>query len=319
MRMHLSILRRGGVQRRAKALAALCLAGLLLPLVSAFETSWPDTLAWGLDLAVHWQWFFLVGLILALPVLAFGHRRWVMVAALVPLPWLTAMPATVRGTVGGDGLVVAAANVHVDNESPDRLVRWVGATQPDVLAILEISDTFVQRLGLDDAYPHQLVRPRWDPFGIALLSRHPIVRHAVVDGGGATPRIEAVIDWNGTEVTVVAVHPMPPISAADQVRRDQVLADITARYADHPTIVTGDFNATPWSSAFRVPRRHGFTLTGGLQATWPASLRGLIGLPIDHVMVSRHWTATDHAVGPDLGSDHLPVLATLSPTGAETQ
>ncbi|AKU11271.1 hypothetical protein AzCIB_1366 [Azoarcus sp. CIB] len=313
MRTHLSILRHGGLQRRAKALAALCVAGLLLPLASAFENHLPGALAWGLDLAVHWQWFFLAGLVLALPMLAFAHRRWVMAAALVPLPWLTATPAAVRGGEGVDGLVVAAANVHLDNESPERLARWVGETKPEVLAILEISDTFAQRLGLDDAYPHRVVRPRWDPFGIALLSRHPIVRHAVVEEGGATPRIEAVVDWNGTEVTVVAFHPMPPISAADHLLRNQLLADITARYADRPTIVMGDFNATPWSSAFGAPRRHGFMLAGGLQATWPAPLRGVIGLPIDHVMVSRHWSVIDHVVGPDLGSDHLPTLATVSP------
>lgn len=315
MRTHLSFLRHGGLQRRAKALAVLCVVGLLLPLASAVEIAWPEAIAWGLDLAVHWQWFFLAGLVPALLVLAFGHRRWMMMAALVPLPWLTAMPAAVPDGEGGDGLVVAAANVHVDNESPERLARWVGETKPDVLAILEISDTFAQRLGLDDAYPHRVVRPRWDPFGIALLSRHPIVQHALVDGGGATPRIEAVIDWNGIEVTVVAFHPMPPISAADHLLRNQLLADITARYADRPTIVMGDFNATPWSSAFGAPRRHGFTLAGGLQATWPAPLRGVIGLPIDHVMVSRHWSVIDDAVGPDLGSDHLPILAAVSLDG----
>ncbi|MCC4118893.1 hypothetical protein LLG90_26440, partial [Aromatoleum toluclasticum] len=79
------------------------------------------------------------------------------------------MPHDVRGADGGDALVVAAANVHVDNEAPDRLVQWVGATKPDELAILEISDAFAQRLGLDDVYPYRVVRPRGDPFGVALL------------------------------------------------------------------------------------------------------------------------------------------------------
>ena len=312
MRIDFSLLRHPGLQRRAKALVALCSVGLLLPLLSPFETALPDAVAWGLDLAVHWQWFFLAAMVPALLLLVLAHRRWLMVAAVLPAPWLTAMPDAVRGGEVGGALVVAAANVHVDNEVPDRLVQWVGTTKPDVLAILEISDTFAKRLGLDDVFPHHVVRPRWDPFGIALLSRHPILRHAVVEEDGATPRIEAVLDWNGTEVTVVAFHPMPPITAADHGRRNRLLADISARYADRPTIVIGDFNATPWSSAFRAPRRNGFTIAGGLQATWPAPLRGLIGLPIDHVMVSRHWSVIDRAVGPDLGSDHLPIQATVS-------
>lgn len=312
MHANFSLLRHPGLQRRAKAIAVLCSGGLLLPLVSPFEASLPDSMAWGLDLAVHWQWFFLAGLALALPVLVCARRRWFMLAALLPLPWFAAMPDAVRGADGGDALVVAAANVHVDNEAPDRLVQWVGATKPDVLAILEISDTFAQRLGLDDIYPYRVVRPRGDPFGVALLSRHPVLRHVVVEEDGATPRIEAVLDWHGTEVTVVAFHPMPPISAADHGQRNRVLADIAARYADRPTIVAGDFNATPWSSAFRAPRRKGFTVASGLQATWPAPLRGLIGLPIDHVMLSRHWSVIDRAVGPDLGSDHLPIQASVA-------
>ena len=319
MHANFSLLRHSGLQRRAKALALLCAGSLLLPLAAPFEASLPGAVAWGLDLAVHWQWFFLVGLAVALLVLMSAHRRWMTMAVLLPLPWLTAMPDAVRGAEGGDALVLAAANVHVDNEVPERLVQWVGTTKPDVLAILEISDTFAMRMGLDAVYPHRVIRPRWDPFGIALLSRHPILRHAVVEEDGATPRIEAVLDWNGTEVTVVAFHPMPPISAADHGRRNRLLADFSARYADRPTIVFGDFNATPWSAAFRAPRRKGFKLAGGLQPTWPASLCGLIGLPIDHVMVSRHWSVIDHAVGPDLGSDHLPILATVSTSGKDAR
>lgn len=315
MHAKLSLLRHSGLQRRAKALALVSAGGLLLPLATPFETAVPDAAAWALDLAVHWQWFFLVGLVLAVLVLMFAHRRWTTMAVLLPLPWLTAMPDAVRGAEGGDALVLAAANVHVDNQVPERLVQWVGATKPDVLAILEISDTFAMRMGLDHDYPHRVVRPRWDPFGIALLSRHPILRHAVVEEDGATPRIEAVLDWKGTEVTLVAIHPMPPISAADHGRRNRMLADIAARYADRPTIVLGDFNATPWSAAFRAPRHKGFMVAGGLHPTWPASLRGLIGLPIDHAMVSRHWSVIDHAIGPDLGSDHLPIQATVSTSG----
>lgn len=311
MHIDLSLLRHPALQRRAKALAVLCAAGLLLPLVSAFAPPLPDPIAWALDLAVHWQWFYLAGAVLALLVLAFAHPCWLILATLLPLPWLTAMPTAERAGEGGNTLLVAAANMHVDNQAPDRLRQWIHSTKPDVLAILEISDPFAERLDLAHLYPHQILRPRWDPFGMALLSRHPILRHDVVQGSGSPPRIEVVIDWNGTAVSVIAFHPMPPISADDHVRRNHTLAELAGRHPDHPTIVMGDFNATPWSSAFLAPRKHGFVLAGGLQPTWPAALRGLIGLPIDHVMISRHWSVTDHALGPDLGSDHLPIEVSL--------
>jgi endonuclease/exonuclease/phosphatase family metal-dependent hydrolase len=35
-------------------------------------------------------------------------------------------------------------------------------------------------------------------------------------------------------------------------------------------------------------------------------------IPIDHVVVSPEVRVTDRRVGPDVGSDHLPVEATLA-------
>ncbi|MDA0275619.1 MAG: hypothetical protein O3A06_12010 [Proteobacteria bacterium] len=49
----------------------------------------------------------------------------------------------------------------------------------------------------------------------------------------------------------------------------------------------------------------------GLAPTWPASAAGLMGVPIDHLLVTCQWRVVAGRAGPNLGSDHLPVLATL--------
>ena len=51
--------------------------------------------------------------------------------------------------------------------------------------------------------------------------------------------------------------------------------------------------------------------TGRLFGVGPAALRGVAGIPIDHVLANRHWLRISSARGPDLGSDHLPGLARL--------
>lgn len=51
----------------------------------------------------------------------------------------------------------------------------------------------------------------------------------------------------------------------------------------------------------------------GLAPTWPTILKGASGIPIDHVLASRHWALVGSARGPGLGSDHLPVIARLRP------
>ncbi|NMG45288.1 hypothetical protein GPA22_16355 [Aromatoleum toluvorans] len=315
MHLSLSALSHPGLQRRVRALVLLSGAGLVLPWASRFEAGLPPALGWLLDLAVHWQWFFLAGLLVALPLLMSMAPRWAIALLLLPLPWLSGLPAAPGRAADGAVLIVAGANVHVGNPRPERLVEWVTRTAPDIVAVFEVSDDYAGRLDLEAAYPYRVVRPRWDPFGVALLSRHPLKSLMVVDDPGATPRIEAVLDWNGTEVTVVAFHPMPPISAEEHAQRNRALAEIARRLGGRPTIVIGDFNATPWSSAFAVPRREGFARVGGLRPTWPAAGQGVAGLPIDQILVSRHWAAVGHAVGPDIGSDHLPVVATVTPVG----
>ena len=297
----------------APALAVMCAAGLLLPLLTRVIGEVSSTAAWALDLAAHWQLVFVTGLTISASLAVFAKPHWGLLLFLIPLPWLTAWPTAPDRKGDGAELVVMAANVSVANSDPALLTDWIRSEQPDVLAIVEISDGFAKKLGLDDSFPYQVVRPRSDPFGLALLSRHPIVDHQIVDDAHGVQRIEAKLNWSDKVVTVVAFHPMPPLTPADHARRDEDLAELASRLADTPAIILGDFNATPWSSAFAAPTRAGFRLVGGYSPTWPAAWGGIMGLPIDNVLLSRHWTATRREIGPDVGSDHMPLLARIAP------
>jgi endonuclease/exonuclease/phosphatase (EEP) superfamily protein YafD len=37
----------------------------------------------------------------------------------------------------------------------------------------------------------------------------------------------------------------------------------------------------------------------------------LVTIPLDHCLVSEEWHVSERRVGPHLGSDHRPVIATL--------
>jgi endonuclease/exonuclease/phosphatase (EEP) superfamily protein YafD len=50
--------------------------------------------------------------------------------------------------------------------------------------------------------------------------------------------------------------------------------------------------------------------------TWPTSIPALLGTPIDHVMATVNWQVTTLQVIEsldDAGSDHRPIVATLTP------
>ncbi|HRX79194.1 MAG TPA: endonuclease/exonuclease/phosphatase family protein, partial [Pirellulaceae bacterium] len=167
---------------------------------------------------------------------------------------------------------------------------------------------------LGDDYPFSIYRPRSDNFGIALLSRHVIrsERVASLDDSGV-PTIIATVDFHGQPLNVVGTHPLPPIGRRRAALRDQHLARLgeVVLQLPHPTIVLGDLNVTSWSPCFRdllkqsdlQDSRLGF----GVQPTWPSN-SWLLRIPIDHALVSRDLIVTERFVGPDIGSDHRPIV-----------
>jgi endonuclease/exonuclease/phosphatase (EEP) superfamily protein YafD len=80
-------------------------------------------------------------------------------------------------------------------------------------------------------------------------------------------------------------------------------------------VVVGDFNATPWTSAFRRLLGTGELRNSqrgyGVSPTWDVGR--FWAVPIDHLVHGDGMVVTDRAVGPDLGSDHRPILVDLAP------
>ena len=109
-----------------------------------------------------------------------------------------------------------------------------------------------------------------------------------------------------------------PITPQRFTRRNEqfsIAGDILARL-DSSRLVVGDFNATPWSADLRA-----FVTENGLSgvntlATWPVWL-GFAGIPIDHAFVSHDLRILTFETGPDIGSDHLPLLIDVARAATE--
>lgn len=310
--------------RRGKELAVLAGLGLLLPLAVPLQAHLPAGVAWVLDLAVHWQWFWLALLGVALLLCAAGRARhpwrwlpWVLLGA---LPWWTASPrlAPADGGAGagtpGAVFTVATANVHLGNADASRLLQWVWALQADVVVVLEVSPAMARALAAATHYPHQKLLPADHPFGIALLSRYPLREATVLRLQAGVPAWHALVDTPSGLASVAALHTMPPIvGPRGLIDRDADIAAVVhqAQAAGTAAIVAGDLNATAWSSGLRVAQARGFLRAQGLAPTWPLPLARGFGIPIDHVLASPHWRVVESGRGPDVGSDHLPVFARL--------
>jgi endonuclease/exonuclease/phosphatase (EEP) superfamily protein YafD len=152
-------------------------------------------------------------------------------------------------------------------------------------------------------------------FEVALLTRWRAEAYATDDAAGPAYPVTRVRLCRTRCVDLVALHAAPPIRARGAYRARQL--EIAARLASAaagPVVLLGDLNCTPWSPAFdRLQAAAGLRDSGrgrGLHPTWLSAMP-FIGLPIDHVLVGPGIGVRGRRVGPDIGSDHRPVVADL--------
>jgi endonuclease/exonuclease/phosphatase (EEP) superfamily protein YafD len=214
-------------------------------------------------------------------------------------------------------LRVLSFNVLYDNPNESGVIEFVRISNADVVILIEVNARWMRAIeSLHDIYPHRHVRPREGPWGMALLSRQPWTSLRADTFGTRQPAaLVATFTSPAGPFLFVGAHPTTPINADGARGRDAFLAQLASHIGqnDTPEIVAGDLNATRWSAAFQRL----FTSAGlrdsaggrGWQPTWKTG--SIFQIPIDHVLVSSHWTVTDRRIGPNLGSDHRPLVVDL--------
>lgn len=279
--------------------------------------------SWLLDITSHFrvQYFFLLVLV-AIGCLVVGQVWFALVAmllmvvnAVVILPRFISLA---QAASNGPVCRLLLSNVLMRNRSYDQLYKLVVGEQPDLIVLVEPDQAWLDGLAdLRPDYPYWAVASRQDAYGIAVLSRQPFQSAEVIHLGSAgVPTVIARVNTGNHPVqtlTVIATHPPPPKGAANSAtRNDQLLALAQfVRHRDDAIILCGDLNLSPWSPYFAdLLKSSGLADSGrgfGIQPTWPAD-NFLLRTPIDHCLVSPQIAVLRRRLGPNIGSDHLPVI-----------
>jgi vancomycin resistance protein VanJ len=234
---------------------------------------------------------------------------------------------------------IMTCNVGNGRARPESLTRALNGCGADLIGIQELSDgqALAVSQGLTTEYPFQVMYPGGFA-GKALISRFPITASEQLFLSKERPDLKTTVDFEGCELTFLIAHPPPPRPHWSGARFDTdtwneivTLSNMAAE--NPPTVLIGDFNlidrrkeyfyirSLGLKDAFREGgKKRGYTLPKRI-GPWKRFIwlnRLLSGFPlfpllrVDYIWYTPPIQCERAWVGPDTGSDHLPVLATLS-------
>ncbi|WSP82532.1 endonuclease/exonuclease/phosphatase family protein [Streptomyces sp. NBC_01235] len=223
-----------------------------------------------------------------------------------------------------EGVAVAELRVLTSNVefgwATDALIPVVRRERPDLVFVEECEYTCqaAVRKALGGAYPYRQAVAGDSSVGSVILSRFPLRAAATVPGGMGMPG--AVADVGGHAVRLQLAHPKPPLPRQVSLWKRELggLRDFAARYRNTgPLLLAGDFNASQDHAAFRgildTGLRDAARLAGdGREPSWPSSTTPVFGVQIDHVLVSKEFTASDARFLHLDGTDHRALLVNLA-------
>lgn len=235
-----------------------------------------------------------------------------LVVAMVP----QAFPSQGKADPQAVPVKVMFGNLFMRNPRPQRVLDWLDAKKPDIVAFVEVSareqHAFYNELA--NRYPY--IEANAD---MVIASRYPV----------------SDIGWRKNSLGLISLTvttPQGPLHFAlahltrpwpfthDESQADQFdrLASALQPVPPSRVIIVGDFNTTPSGALLNeFDQSLDLHAAPAFIGTWEAGLPGLMRVNIDNMLASSDLNISKREIGPDDGSDHRPVYAEFRPVKAE--
>jgi vancomycin resistance protein VanJ len=295
-----------------------------------------DVTWWGTVLAFAPRWPLALPLVVLVPAaVAIGRWRLLAVQGAVALVLVGPVmgfhlgpPGQACPTLSGLNLRVLTCNVQGNAINIAALQSLIDEVAPDIIALQECAPSLIERLfGNEEWQTHS-------EGGLSIASRFPIERVESFDrqpyGGWGSVALLCRLQTREGPIEFVNVHLSTARPGLETLRwsqsrgiselkqgivlRRRESEDLRQRIgvAGIPLVMVGDFNMPIESAIYHdcwSGYRNAFSSTGlGFGETKRTRWHGV---RIDHVLADAHWKPVCCRVGPDVGSDHLPLVAEL--------
>lgn len=215
--------------------------------------------------------------------------------------------------------LILAANVLKENKDRSKISDLILSNRPEILLLMETDTSWDAALAKAlDTYKTVESFPRDDHYGMIFATNLDVTSFDFkCFSDDETPTaVAALVAPNGAHFSFIGLHPRPPVPGVDTSDRDEQIhtSATIAHKLNRPVICMGDFNDVAWSRTSKLVKKRGqFSdprVGRGFFSSFDAT-HPLLRFPIDQMYVTRGARLVSFGRGPDVGSDHFPMMATV--------
>ncbi|HEX5624710.1 MAG TPA: hypothetical protein VFX48_01735, partial [Saprospiraceae bacterium] len=184
-----------------------------------------------------------------------------------------------------EGISLVFANLSLSEDGERNSLAGLNPYDADLLLFEECTPDAVPLFeNLHSDYPHQLIMPRADPQGKAILSKFPFIERTSFTIAGHLVVQIGIRRFTGDSFRILIANALPPITMTAYQQLHNFLDSLSNHIRPEwtGTILAANFNVIPWSKEFRSFRLK----------------TGMVGSRRDNQEGSTHASALDFFLAP---------------------